>query len=199
MYKNSKLLASTTILECSFYLLRYWSSYDTIALFFSLLTLKCGKIKESFTRCGKEEKTLTSGTAKMRDSDIQVDSWYMELTFSVGILTKNQIKKAKKNLGQEKFTWKQGGEVGPPLARGCAMLQVRFPRMPSPEMENWSELVLSIQRGSVLGTDSSISPTQLSTYQDSRVLEFTGYIYSSVTYLSFYYQDHHAPFQRKNF
>ena len=45
-------------------------------------------------------RILTSGTAKMRDSDIQVDSWYIELTFNVGILK-------KKDIGSKTLDWKK--------------------------------------------------------------------------------------------
>ena len=71
----------------------------------------------------------------MRDSDIQVDSWYIELTFSVGILKSKKWMKRQKSYALIKNTWKQGGEVDPPLAQGCAVPQARFPRMPGPEME----------------------------------------------------------------
>ena len=99
-----------------------------------------------------------------------------------------QADQKMQKIGQEKFIYLKAGWGGwpSPSSRLCRATS-KVSRDARPWKLKVGQKYLSITIfGSVLGTELlAISYTVIWDYQDSRaVLEFTGYIYSSVTYLS---------------
>ena len=134
---------------------------------------KIGRIKEgrafqvSLTRIWR--RILTSGTAKMRDSDIQVDSWYIELTFNVGILRK---KKLNKNLWTGRSYLKAGwGGLPSPSSRLCSATS-----KVSKDAKPWNGIISQnsyfIHHWRSLLVPRIVSNLLLHNYQVSRIQEF---------------------------